>query len=159
MSMIDVGELRLETTGVRRFLLFQSLPQLASWAAIVASMFGVCTLVVRAMGGVPPDGDVIVGGIVGTLPSLWLARRAGFRVRGPARAQAFAVLEGRLGIRFYAPPVRIGAEHVFLPKLPRWLRWDEQTVRIAMGLDGMVVTGPYGTLLGLRRVLKTTFAD
>ena len=81
--MIDVGELRLKATGLRRFLLFQSLPQFISWAAIVVLMYGLGAAVVHLVGAREPLGlGVLCGGLGGTLPSVWLARQASFRVRG-----------------------------------------------------------------------------
>jgi hypothetical protein len=111
------------------------------------------------MGAHKPGLGPLFGGIGGALPSVWLTRQASFRVRGPERAQAWRVIEGRLHARFYRAPVREGDVHVYRPKLPGWLRWKEQDVRMSMDRDGMLVTGPYGTLLGLRGMLATTFAD
>lgn len=158
--MIELGEIRMTATGVRRFLVFESWPQLLSWAAIVALMFGVAEAVVHLVGARKPLGPgALFGGIGGTLPSLWLARQARFRVRGSERAQAWSVIEGRLCARQYRPPVVEDGAHRFQIKLPRLLRWDEQDIRMSMDRDGMLVTGPYGALLGLRRLLAVTFAD
>jgi hypothetical protein len=158
--MTEVGELRMTATGLRRFLLFHSLPQFISWAVIVALMYGLAAAVVHLLGARQPLGlGVLFGGLGGTLPSVWLARQASFRVRGPERAQAWSVIEGRLCARQYHPPVVEDGVHRFRIKLPRLLRWDEQDVRMSMDRDGMLVSGPYGALLGLRRLLAVTFAD
>ncbi|HEX8785398.1 MAG TPA: hypothetical protein VF793_04360 [Telluria sp.] len=158
--MIELGKIRMSATGVKRVLVFQSWPQFASWVAIVALMFGICETVVHLAGLRKPLGPgALFGGIGGALPSLWLARQASFRVRGSERAQAWSVIEGRLCARQYHPPVVEDGVHRFQIKLPRLLRWDEQDIRMSMDRDGMLVTGPYGALLGLRRLLAVTFAD
>jgi hypothetical protein len=157
--MIDVGELRVKATGLRRFLLFQSLPQFLSWAALMACGFGLAETAIW-LGGLRHSIPVgaIAGGIGGSLPSLWLSRQVSFRVQGPGRAEAWNVAERSIAPR-YRPPVREGGVQVYRPKLPRWLRWDEQDVRMSMDRDGMLVAGPYGVVLELRRLLAVTFSD
>ena len=156
--MIEVGELRVKATGLRRFLLFQSLRQFVSWVAIIALVivFGEAAMLLMGLRPSLPVG-ALAGGIGGALPSLWLTRQASFRVRGPERAQAWSVAENFISAR-YRPPVREGGAHLYRPKLPRWLRWDEQDVRMSMDRDGMLVTGPYSVVLELSRLLAATFA-
>jgi hypothetical protein len=156
--MIEVGELRVKATGLRRFLLFQSWPQFLSWLAAIALVIGLGEAIVYLTGHRPslPFG-AIAGGIGGALPSLWLTRQVSFRVRGPGRAAAWNEAERFLSSR-YRSTAREGEAVLFRPKLPRWLRWDEQDVRMSMDRDGMLVTGPYSVVLELRRLLAATFA-
>lgn len=158
--MIELGELRMSATGWRRFLLFQSLSQFLSWAAIIVLVIVVGNLVVTAAGGhhlalVGP----VAGGIAGSLPSVWLTRHARFCLRGPGRARALGAIEDGLRVQRYRPDGVDEGTQLYRLNLPRLLRWGEQEVRLALRHDEMVVSGPWVALRFLRRYLAADLAD
>ena len=151
--MIELTRLHLTATGLRRAALFPSWVVLLSWIVIVTAL--ICAAAVLTGRPGLPDSSIIVGIVAGSLPSILLVRQTQFQVHGPGRAQAWSAIEDRLRMRGYVlADTRDGVRH-YRPRLPRWLRWNEQDVRLMMDEDSVRVTGPWGMLRSLHWRLQT----
>nr|WP_314541831.1 hypothetical protein [uncultured Massilia sp.] len=155
---IELGEIQATATGWRRWLLFNSRSQFLSWACCVALVCAAGALLIWWHNGAGALAELpLVGALAGSLPSVWLARPSHMRVRGPGRAQAFSVLEDRMLARGFAYAGLDAGVHRYRRKGPRWMRWKEQDVKMAMGGDALLVSGPYVMLNVHRRLLRSLF--
>lgn len=152
--MIEVSAVQLTATGARRFLVFNSLAQFTSWLIFSLLTINVMSELAWLKWHVQTlNAGSLAGAVLGALPSVFLTRQARFHVHGMRPAQALAAIDARLRKRGYIHVASADGVHHYRGKLPRWLRWHEQDVRLAADAGGIRVDGPQAVLAGLRRFL------
>jgi hypothetical protein len=71
--------------------------------------------------------------------------------------QASVALKGGLDASTCQRVTVSGTEARYVSPLPTFLQWEKNYLTIVEEPDAVVVTGPYGALLGLKRFLTLTF--
>lgn len=157
--MIRVSELKLTEAGIKKFILFYSWSQFFSWLAAVLITIAVLTEIAylffddKTIAARP-----ILMGFVCALPAVYLARQARFRIEGPGRLQGAAAIEGRLEAAGFDKTILTPREVVYRKRKFKFLYWEKSYIAIKSEETSIVVTGPYGALLGYRKFLMTSFA-
>lgn len=156
--MVRVSDLEFSDSGMKKYLLFYSSQQFFSWLATIFLIGAVIASVFLLILDKPvPAGPLFIG-MVSALPSVYFARQARFRIEGPWRVQACSAIEGRLeGLGFNKEIVN-NKEATYTQKMPKFLRWEKSYINVKNQDAFVVITGPYGTLLGLRKFLTTNFS-
>lgn len=156
--MVEVTRIELCEKGLKKYLLFYSASQLASWLVTLMLTMVLLNALIEFL-HLPRAGiSSLVVGTLGALPSVFLARPARFNITGPWRAQAAAALKSRLNASMGLRVTASDKETRYSQNLPKFLRWEKSHVTILEQQGAVVITGPYGALLGLRRFTIDNFA-
>ena len=150
-QIVNVGEIENLANWVHRILPIQSLRQLVDLLVIVALL----SLGFFALFRIAPPGAIVVGMLLGILPSLAGVLPTRFRI--DLAGNLF--LKKELLENLEAAAFRFGYKHrtmvdgvvTMKPKLPKILVWDENTVRLEGQQTAIVVTGPMLATSVLRR--------
>lgn len=157
--MITITDISFSSTGPDRFLLFHSFRQFFSY--LVCVFVGISIVAVSGyalLGWEVDSGTAILMGFLGALPSVFLARQASFKIHGSARMQYYSALNDRLLVFGFEPTRVDQRETMYEKKLPKILRWDKSGVTVRTEDSFILVSGPYGTLLSLRKFLSGVVA-
>lgn len=154
---MNVSKIRIVQTGGLNVLMFYSLKQFASFVLFVCLGIGT----VQAVGYYGFGTNMfslsgLVGALFGAMPSVFLAREALFEIRGSDCMQGYAAIsQCLLYWKFEKQNVAgDGKVEKYVNKLPKLLRWEKSDVSVSIHSGYVSVTGPYGTLISLRKFLS-----
>lgn len=128
----------------RRILLFQSLSQAASYLLTVGLVLICFVILARLIGWGYLPWASYVGAFLGALVSVWLVQPCTFIVQGSHFLVVMRLLEERISRYGYRLDTRMSNNQVlcYRHKLPRWLTWKENDVRITRMPNAIEVYGP-----------------
>jgi hypothetical protein len=152
---VVVGEMENLANWFHRVVPVQSFRQLV----FVVVTGGALSLGFFAIFKAVPPVVVVAGMLLGMHPFLAGVLPTRFRIDVAEnlrlKSELMASLEGGAFRSGYKHRTVVDGVVIMKPKLPRFLVWDENTVRLEEREDAIVVWGPMGTTSGLRgRVLK-----
>jgi hypothetical protein len=152
---VVVGEMENLANWVHRVLPIQSLRQVV----FVVVTSGATSLGFFAIFKSVPPAVVVVGMLLGMHPFLAGVLPTRFRINVAGnhllKSELMANLEGGAFRSGYKHHTIVDGIVIMKPKLPRFLVWDENTVRLQEREDAIVVWGPLGATSGLRgKILK-----
>jgi len=152
-----VGEIENLANWVYRVLPIQSLRQVV----FVVVTTGAISLGFFAIFRASPPAVVIVGMLLGMHPFLAGVLPTRFRIDVAGnlllKSELMASLEGGAFRSGYKHRTIVDGIVIMKPKLPRFLVWDENTVRLQEPEDAIVVWGPSTTTSMLRRKILKQF--
>jgi hypothetical protein len=152
---VAVGEIENLANWLHRVVPIRSFRQLVSVLAAAGLVSLGFFIIFRAV----PPGAVVVGMLLGMCPFLEGVLPSRFRIdiaeNSRLKGEIFGVLE-HASFRFgYKNQSVVDGVVIMKPKRPRFLVWDENTVRLSEQGDAIVIEGPLVTTSVLRRrVLK-----
>ena len=148
-----ISPLRYASSFWRRILLFQSLDQFASYLLIVGLvLIGIASLI-YFLGG-QPHYEVSAGALAGGMIAVWLVQPCSFFIRGHQYRSVLFAVEKRLKKYGYVEEKFMNdAVVIYRHKLPRWLTWKENDVRISSNSDTVKVYGPRYILKSLHKAI------
>lgn len=155
--MVEVTKIEICETGRKRYLLFYSVSQFASWLVTVLSVEVILNALIAAFHMPRASIQSIAVGVLCALPSVFLARPARFSVTGSWRVQAAVALKEQLNASKFKRTTVSEIESRYVQNLPKFLRWEKSHVTILEQRGTVLITGPYGALLGLRRFIVANF--
>ena len=158
--MINITGVKSAESGAKKYFLFYSLTQFASWLVTILTLILLFNEVLQLVDEKQTLSKMsIVFGILCTLPSVLLAQQASFRIEGAWRVQALAMLQGRLDASKFRKVIVTPRETQYLQNLPKALQWEKSHLTILNQDDCVLVIGPIGALWGLRRFLLEVFSQ
>jgi hypothetical protein len=152
---VVVGEMENLANWFHRVVPVQSFRQLV----FVVVTGGALSLGFFAIFKAAPPAIVVVGMLLGMHPFLAGVLPTRFRIDVAGnlqlKSELLASLEGGAFRSGYKHRSIVDGIIIMRPKLPRFLVWDENTVRLEEREDAIVVWGPLGATSGLRgKILK-----
>jgi hypothetical protein len=159
-KMINVTKIEILEKGIKRYILFYSLTQFASWLATLLLVIFLFNSVVLLIGFKDIlSGAAIAVGMLCSLPAVAFARQASFKICGPSRLQAYAALQGRLDATGLQKTAISPKEIRYKYNFPKFLQWEKNHLTFLVNGDNVMVIGPYGVLMGFKKFLIKNFGD
>jgi len=139
----------------RYWLMFQSWGQLRSYALIIlVSALAMQSLALLAGVRLLPTAVLLGAMAVGGLISVLMVLPARFTVSPSSERAVARVIEELKFMRYIENGVQDNAV-VYRQSLPRVLRWNEGTIRLARDGDDLIVSGPVTNVSRVRKGLMT----
>jgi hypothetical protein len=153
--MVEVGEIEKLARAVQRIVPIQSFRQLVSLVTITALI----SLGFYSIFKIAPPSFVLLGMVAGMYPAFAAVLPSRFHIYIPGnptlQRDLWENLEGA-AFRFgYKSKTVVNGIVYMKPRLPRFLVWDENTVRLEAQQDKIIVYGPLKVSTELRgKILK-----